>query len=109
MQYRGGLGNGQNNSQSVSTPELIRGLPPIASLSCASHCLAVDRDGGVWAWGFNNRGQVGDGTTSDRATPARVAGLSRIVLAKAMGFHSLAIDTGGAVWGWGNNVSHRIR
>ena len=33
------------------------------------HGLAVTADGTVWAWGSNDFGQVGDGTTTDRTHP----------------------------------------
>ncbi|RYZ43263.1 MAG: hypothetical protein EOO71_04270 [Myxococcaceae bacterium] len=33
---------------------------------------ALKRDGTVWAWGKNDVGQAGDGTTTDRRTPVRV-------------------------------------
>jgi alpha-tubulin suppressor-like RCC1 family protein len=39
------------------------------------HRLAVRSDGTVWAWGLNWFGQVGDGTTTNRATPVQVTGL----------------------------------
>ena len=38
------------------------------------HSLAVDTDGGVWAWGMNSSGQLGDGTTMNRLTPVQIAG-----------------------------------
>ena len=35
------------------------------------HAVAVKTDGSVWAWGSNDYGQVGDGTTTDKLTPGR--------------------------------------
>ncbi|MFG0238189.1 Ig-like domain-containing protein, partial [Brevibacillus porteri] len=33
------------------------------------HTLMVKEDGSVWAWGQNEKGQLGDGTTQNRTTP----------------------------------------
>jgi alpha-tubulin suppressor-like RCC1 family protein len=30
----------------------------------------------VWTWGLNSTGQLGDGTTTNRRVPVKVAGLS---------------------------------
>ena len=36
-----------------------RASPQIRAVACgAAHSLAVDAEGGVWAWGDNSRGQV---------------------------------------------------
>lgn len=37
-----------------------------------SHVCALDLDGAAWCWGENGRGQLGDGTTTDRLVPTRV-------------------------------------
>jgi alpha-tubulin suppressor-like RCC1 family protein len=34
--------------------------------------MVVKADGTVWGAGFNGRGQLGDGTTTDRLTPVTV-------------------------------------
>ena len=36
------------------------------------HTLAVQTDGTLWAWGYNDTGQLGDGTTTDRLSPVQV-------------------------------------
>lgn len=37
------------------------------------HALARDRDGGLWAWGHNGFGQVGDGSVNDGTVAQRLA------------------------------------
>ncbi len=44
----------------------------------------------VWAWGYNNSGQLGDGTNTDRLTPEQVGGLSGVNAIVGGGDHSLA-------------------
>lgn len=72
--------------------------------------LALDRDGTVWSWGDNDRGQLGRGPASAGSPiPARVldeAGLQPLanIRAVAAGYHhALALSTEGEVWAWGYN------
>ena len=71
--------------------------------------LAVGSDGNAYAWGYNGFGQIGDGTTTNRATPVMVkkpAGAPTdftYVQVAAGGYHSLAIGSDGYTYAWGNN------
>ncbi|MGB9825198.1 MAG: invasin domain 3-containing protein, partial [Desulfofundulus sp.] len=68
-----------------------------------SHSLEVKSDGTVWAWGNNNFGQLGDGTTINHATPVQVKNLTGVVAVAAGYYHSLALKSDGTVWAWGSN------
>lgn len=100
----GELGNGSTSSGSNPVPKQVAGLGNITAISAGgSHCLALARDGTVWAWGFNKYGQLGDGTTTNRTRPVRVAGLHDLAAVSAGGGHSAAIDSQGVLWTWGDN------
>ena len=79
-----------------------------------SHSLAVKNDGTVWAWGDNSVGQLGDNTTTQRATPVQVkdaAGTGFLTNVKAVvagDSHSLAVKNDGTLWAWGNNGYGRL-
>ena len=101
----GGLGDGTGIAS--STPVPVVGLSSgVASISSgARHTCAVTAAGGVWCWGYNAYGELGDGTTTNGLVPVPVAGLSSGVSAVAAGgFHSCAITTAGATVCWGQNV-----
>ena len=34
--------------------------------------LAIDNEGNLWSWGENNKGQLGNGTTTNNSIPALV-------------------------------------
>ncbi len=64
---------------------------------------ASGQGGRVWAWGGNKNGQLGDGTKTDRAYPAPVAGLDGVMAVSLGEVHTVALKSDGTVWTWGNN------
>src|SRR5262249_26328820 len=52
------------------------------------HSVSVNSDGTVWAWGWNQSGQLGDGTTTSRNGPVRAGTLTGMVAVGAGVFHS---------------------
>ncbi|WP_434384304.1 RCC1-like domain-containing protein [Melittangium boletus] len=92
------------NGQPGEPPHAVQGLSDIRAVSgTGSFTLALGQDGRVWAWGSNTQGQLGDGTTTARATPALVPGLSGIEAISAHNDYALALGGDGRVWAWGNN------
>jgi len=74
----------------------------------ASHALYVRADGTVWSWGRNAHGQLGDGSTLDRATPVQVVGLTDVAAVASGLHHSLALRSDGTVWAWGANGAGQL-
>jgi alpha-tubulin suppressor-like RCC1 family protein len=77
----------------------------MAAVSTGSqHACVLTAEGAVQCWGHNEFGQLGDGTTTQRTTPAGVVGLDRGVLAvSAGGANTCALLADGAVKCWGLN------
>ena len=65
--------------------------------------VIVRRDGTVWAWGSNEYGQLGDGSTIDSSVPVQVKNLTSVVGISAGHNHTVALRTDGTVWNWGSN------
>jgi len=66
-----------------------------------AHSLTIRSDGTLWAWGWNEYGQLGDGTATDRHRPVQI--LTDVVSVAAGVYHSLAIRSDGTLWAWGRN------
>jgi alpha-tubulin suppressor-like RCC1 family protein len=58
----------------------------------------------VLCWGYNGRGQLGDGTTAPRALPVKVRGLAGVLAIAARGFHACALLGEGNVRCWGDDI-----
>jgi alpha-tubulin suppressor-like RCC1 family protein len=100
----GELGNGTLTNRTM--PVAVNGLSnaAIAIAAGEDHTCALTSTGGVLCWGHNVTGELGDGTITDRATPAAVNGLSDRVTAIAAGdAHTCALTNKGAVLCWGAN------
>jgi alpha-tubulin suppressor-like RCC1 family protein len=72
--------------------------------------MALKDDGTVWAWGYNDYGQLGDNTDTTRYTPVQVLGpegsgyLTNITAISAGINRSKAHKDDGTVCAWGRNL-----
>jgi alpha-tubulin suppressor-like RCC1 family protein len=90
----------------MATPaNAASGLPCGATAVSAGggHGLAII-SGSIYAWGRNDAGQVGDGTTTQRLRAVKLTSPTGITKVSAGDRHSLAIGAGGIVYAWGDNT-----
>jgi RHS repeat-associated protein len=105
----GRLGDGTTTQR--LTPVNVTGLTSgVVIISAGSkHNCALTTSGGVKCWGQNTYGQLGDGTTTQRLTPADVSGLTSGVSAVWGGeMHTCALTTGGGMKCWGDNTYGQV-
>jgi len=120
----GQLGDGTRIDRDESNPFMImesgvRFVDHVSPLiTGVYHTMVIKDDGSLWAWGRNDYGQLGDGTTIDRLRPVKIMdGVSvrnpRDVHGQPQAqlgeFHSLvlkAADT--TLWAWGRNDAGQL-
>ncbi|CAN3701423.1 hypothetical protein MMX123_01417 [Microbacterium sp. MM2322] len=104
----GQVGDGTTTDR--DRPTLVSGLSGVTTLAAGRvNGLVILTDGTVRSWGgANEKGQVGNGSTSNQLTPVTVTGLSGIVqLAGGNDTHS-ALRNDGTVWAWGANDQGQV-
>ncbi|MDF2523503.1 MAG: repeat-containing protein [Clostridiales bacterium] len=86
-------------------PSQVGNLNNVKSLAVGEyHALALKEDATVWAWGRNNYGQIGNGSTINSLIPLQIPGLNNIIaIATTKGTKegSFAVKQDGTVWAWG--------
>ena len=95
----------------TSKPEEIKELQVIGIAAGGDHALALLENGTVWAWGRNDKGQLGDRKTYNYTNePVKVSlpDNTTIESIAAGQDHSLALDSGGNLWAWGDNTYKQI-
>jgi alpha-tubulin suppressor-like RCC1 family protein len=98
----GQLGNGTTSPSWVAVA--VQGLPArVRSIAAASvSTCAVLVNGDAYCWGYNDYGQLGDGTTQNQSLPARVQGLGAVSTIAPGVEHTCAL-VGDQVYCWGRN------
>lgn len=72
------------------------------------HTLAIKTDGTLWAWGRNDYGQLGDGTTVNKNVPTQIGSDNDWATIDAESYNSMALKLDGSLWCWGNNLGGQI-
>ncbi len=107
----GELGDGSTTDSDVPVKvDLPAGTKVTAVAAGAGHNLAVTSTGAVLAWGLNNEGQLGNGSTGSSDVPVTVslpAG-TKVTAVAAGALHSLALTSTGAVLAWGYNADGEL-
>lgn len=87
----------------LSVPYASAAAPSFGNTAAAGydHFLAIDSDGGLWAWGWNSFGQLGDGTDTERLLPVKV--MDYVISVRASDYYSAALTADGSLWLWGDN------
>jgi len=82
----------------------VVGAGPMAAISGEdNHTCGLTTGGTAWCWGWNEEGQLGDGTTTFREGPVAVTGGHAFTQIAAGSRHTCGLTVDGEVWCWGAN------
>lgn len=91
----------------VTTRTNVDFVQPVRAIYAGSpsySTYAVMQDGTVRAWGQNHRGELGDGTTANAATPRVVAGLVNPTQIAGDSSYACATTESSGLYCWGDNT-----
>ena len=105
----GELGDGTTDGGNFYTngPEQIVASNVLAIAAGYFHSLFLKSDGSLWVMGYNQYGQLGDGSVSNTNQPEEI--VSNNVTAIAGGYyHSLFLMRDGSLWAMGGNSNGQL-
>ena len=103
----GQLGDGTITDKNTPTQEATGATSTASNWSAISagdyYTVGLKSNGTLWAWGLNNHGQLGDGTTADKtwATQESTGATNWSAIATG-GYHTVALKSDGTLWAWGH-------
>ncbi|WP_245597488.1 hypothetical protein [Meiothermus cerbereus] len=110
----GQLGDGPGDSSGTSSVPNLRdnilpaGVKAVAVEAGRYYSLALTSEGTVYAWGRNDVGQLGLGTTAQQDSPALISGFNGVIALAAGDDHTLALKADGSIWAWGDNPNGEL-
>ncbi|MGH9090719.1 MAG: RCC1 domain-containing protein, partial [Acidimicrobiales bacterium] len=110
----GQLGNGTTTDSPVPVrvrlPGAVAQVFQGGSGARNGQTIAVLDGGTVWAWGSNDRGQLGIGSRAGSLVPVRVHVPKGVTFSTVCsgGYASYAVDSTGRLWAWGDNQNGQL-
>ena len=108
----GQLGDGTTISRSNPVQVMDSNGSPFSNVrklgTGSSHSIFVKGDGSAWSAGWNNSGQLGDGTTVSRSNPIQVvdtggSSLTNTISVSGGMWHSMILNSDGTMASFGRN------
>ncbi|MGK4005495.1 hypothetical protein WMF31_22915 [Sorangium sp. So ce1036] len=107
---QGKLGTGSTTPTHSTTPVSVSGISDAVQISAGiSHTCVVRTGGAVSCWGVNGNRQLGDGSVTNRSSPAAVSALSdSATVVQAGAVSTCALVSGGSVKCWGSDLDGQL-
>ena len=74
----------------------------------AFHSMAISANGGLYAWGQNSYGQLGNNGSSMLTAPTPIGTKNNWAVVAAGTTHTMGVQSDGTLWGWGSNAEGQL-
>lgn len=99
----GQLGNGEPKEAQYVPTAIDSALKFVSIVAGENHNCAITQEGAAYCWGRNDKKQLGDGTSTDSASPKLVGGSRRFVSVTAGKNHTCGVAVNGVSYCWGSD------
>lgn len=84
----------------------LQDITSVVQVNVSEHLMCVlNQNGELFTWGWNQHGQLGQGTRTPLNKPAKIENLPPVSLISCGTSHCVAVDYHSNLWVWGNNMS----
>ena len=105
----GQLGNGSTGAGQITPFQIGADNNWVSVAAGSEHSIGLKSDGTIWAWGDNEYGQVGVGSSDFWKTTPTQIGIATDWVSIAAGYgHNLGIKSDGTLWAWGYNADGQL-
>lgn len=105
---RGESGSGLPDSALVIPAPVTGGLAFASLTAGGDFTCGLTLAGAAYCWGANDRGQLGDGTQTDRPAPTAVSGGLTFTALAAGNLHVCGVTPDHAIYCWGDGTSGQL-
>lgn len=102
---------GIQNVNAINIPMQIEYYPgEFINVFCGStNTFAIKDDNSLWAWGYNNKGQLGNAKVDTNNYIPKQIGISKDWWQISAGVnHTIALKKDSSMWGWGQNLYFQL-
>lgn len=101
--YEGQIGDSSGVGYDGAPAKVNGGLHATRIVAGEEHSCALLTNDQLWCWGYDERGQLGDGNATSPLQPSRISTPAPFVVLSAGNYDTCALTSAGQAYCWGSN------